>query len=59
MLLVDEAPQFRRGGHFIDVGLVGYDIAPCGELGRTELLLAASARANNAIHVPARRNPTY
>ena len=27
VLLVEEAPQLRRGGYVIDFGLVGYDIA--------------------------------
>ena len=27
VLLVEEAPELRRGGYVIDFGLVGYDIA--------------------------------
>src|SRR6516164_8993476 len=27
VLLIEEAPQLRRGGYVIDFGLVGYDIA--------------------------------
>jgi 2-polyprenyl-6-methoxyphenol hydroxylase-like FAD-dependent oxidoreductase len=27
VLLVEEAPQLRRGGYIIDFGFVGYDIA--------------------------------